>query len=183
MTLRPVRQRAVSSWRFPCVFSQGTGLRNCGGTKEMWRQPSPDSKSPRRFPRAGINRCDDEDMRLICPTCQISCDRRFTSARLFEPLNRRRGCCARNCFRNFLRRRRTHLSGRLLPRCRARLCRTPRARCGPSNSPGVRNRRSCGISDQRTRHGAHGSQHDSSRHRPQGRISAAILRPCFERSE
>src|SRR5260221_13877489 len=52
-----------------------SGLRNCGGTKEMWRQRPPDSKGPiekarGRFPGAGINSCDDEDMPVICPTAQ-----------------------------------------------------------------------------------------------------------------
>ena len=31
---------------------------------------SPDSKSPRRIFRRGPNSCDDEDMPVICPTCQ-----------------------------------------------------------------------------------------------------------------
>src|SRR5450756_2575540 len=31
---------------------------------------SPDSKSPRRIFRRGLNSCDDEDMPVICPTCQ-----------------------------------------------------------------------------------------------------------------
>ena len=30
-----------------------------------------DSKSPRRIFRRGLNSCDDEDMPVICPTCQI----------------------------------------------------------------------------------------------------------------
>ena len=30
-----------------------------------------DSKSPRRIFRHGLNSCDDEDMPVICPTCQI----------------------------------------------------------------------------------------------------------------
>jgi hypothetical protein len=29
-----------------------------------------DSKSPRRIFRRGLNCCDDEDMPVICPTCQ-----------------------------------------------------------------------------------------------------------------
>jgi len=29
-----------------------------------------DSKSPRRIFRRGLNSCDDEDMPVICPTCQ-----------------------------------------------------------------------------------------------------------------
>ncbi len=48
-----------------------TGQRKCGGTKEMWRQFLPDSKSPRRVPRRGLqSSCDDENMPVICPTCQ-----------------------------------------------------------------------------------------------------------------
>jgi hypothetical protein len=31
---------------------------------------SSDSKSPRRIFRRGLNSCDDEDMPVICPTCQ-----------------------------------------------------------------------------------------------------------------
>ncbi len=52
-------------------------LEKCGGTKVTRRQPpfrfkAPDSKSPRRFPaRAYRNSCDDADMPVICPTCQI----------------------------------------------------------------------------------------------------------------
>jgi len=30
-----------------------------------------DSKSPRRIFQRGLESCDDEDMPLICPTCQI----------------------------------------------------------------------------------------------------------------
>jgi hypothetical protein len=30
-----------------------------------------DSKSPRRIFRRGLNSCDDEDMPVICPTCQV----------------------------------------------------------------------------------------------------------------
>jgi hypothetical protein len=30
-----------------------------------------DAKSPRRIFRRGLNSCDDEDMPVICPTCQI----------------------------------------------------------------------------------------------------------------
>jgi hypothetical protein len=30
-----------------------------------------DSKSPRRIFRRGLNSCDDEDMPVFCPTCQI----------------------------------------------------------------------------------------------------------------
>ena len=30
-----------------------------------------DSKSPQRIFRRGLNSCDDEDMPVICPTCQI----------------------------------------------------------------------------------------------------------------
>ena len=30
-----------------------------------------ESKSPRRIFRRGLNSCDDEDMPVICPTCQI----------------------------------------------------------------------------------------------------------------
>jgi hypothetical protein len=30
-----------------------------------------DSKSPRRIFRHGLSSCDDEDMPVICPTCQI----------------------------------------------------------------------------------------------------------------
>ena len=29
-----------------------------------------DSKSPQRIFRRGLNSCDDEDMPVICPTCQ-----------------------------------------------------------------------------------------------------------------
>ena len=29
-----------------------------------------DSKSPQRIFRRGLNSCDDEDMQVICPTCQ-----------------------------------------------------------------------------------------------------------------
>jgi hypothetical protein len=32
---------------------------------------SSDSKNPRRIFRRGLNSCDDEDMPVICPTCQI----------------------------------------------------------------------------------------------------------------
>jgi hypothetical protein len=30
-----------------------------------------DSKSPQRIFRRGLDSCDDEDMPVICPTCQI----------------------------------------------------------------------------------------------------------------
>ena len=30
-----------------------------------------ESKSPRRIFRRGLNSCDDEDMPVICPTCQL----------------------------------------------------------------------------------------------------------------
>src|ERR1700680_1857238 len=30
-----------------------------------------DSKSPQRIFRRGLNSCDDEDMPVICPTCQV----------------------------------------------------------------------------------------------------------------
>jgi hypothetical protein len=32
---------------------------------------SSDSKSPQRIFRRGLNSCDDEDVQMICPTCQI----------------------------------------------------------------------------------------------------------------
>jgi hypothetical protein len=32
---------------------------------------SSESKSPQRTFRRGLNSCDDEDMPVICPTCQI----------------------------------------------------------------------------------------------------------------
>jgi hypothetical protein len=31
----------------------------------------PDSKSPRPVFQCGLNSCDDVDMQVICPTCQI----------------------------------------------------------------------------------------------------------------
>jgi hypothetical protein len=30
-----------------------------------------DAKNPRRIFRRGLNSCDDEDIPVICPTCQI----------------------------------------------------------------------------------------------------------------
>jgi len=38
-----------------------------------------DSKSPQRIFRRGLNSCDDEDVPVICPTCQIM-TRRLQSA-------------------------------------------------------------------------------------------------------
>jgi hypothetical protein len=89
MILRSGRQQAASSSRFPRVHRSRTGLRNCGGTKVMTvrRQRlrecapddrsrlSPDSKSPRPVSRRGLNSCDVADMPVICPTCQVFCDR------------------------------------------------------------------------------------------------------------
>ena len=42
-----------------------------GALSGVWPDSvSPDSKSPRRIFRRGLNSCDDENMPVICPTCQ-----------------------------------------------------------------------------------------------------------------
>ena len=42
-----------------------------GALGSVWPDSvSSDSKSPRRIFRRGLNSCDDEDMPVICPTCQ-----------------------------------------------------------------------------------------------------------------
>jgi hypothetical protein len=43
-----------------------------GALGSVWPDSvSSDSKSPQRIFRRGLNCCDDEDMPVICPTCQI----------------------------------------------------------------------------------------------------------------
>jgi len=82
----------------PRMRREGTGLRNCGGTKVMRptgrrqragrmgsRRRAPrrpiqattisDSKSPRPVCRRGLNSCDVVGMPVICPTCQVFCVR------------------------------------------------------------------------------------------------------------
>ena len=43
-----------------------------------------ESKSPQRIIRRGPNSCDDEEVPVICPTCQIISTRRLQSARSGE---------------------------------------------------------------------------------------------------
>jgi hypothetical protein len=171
----------------------------------MWRRdvrlPS-DSKSPRPVSRRGLNSCDVGNMPVICPTCQIICVI-FANAFLVKSLNWRRGLCAGNrfgssggwrrglyagnCFGSFGSWRRTYLRGRLFPgagsgaglSCMPR----PGSRCGTPDSPGMRDRGPRRISDERTCHRTHGSQHDGSRHRAQGSTSETILSPCFKRNK
>jgi hypothetical protein len=178
-------------------------LRRSGDVGRMWRRdvrlPS-DSKSPRPVSRRGLNSCDVGDMPVICPTCQII-RVIFANAFLVKSLNWRRGLCAGNrfgssggrrrrldagnCFGSFGSWRRTYLRGRLFPGAGAGLSCIPRpgSRCGTPDSPGMRDRGPRRISDERTCHRAHGSQHDGSRHRAQGSTSGTILSPCFKRNK
>jgi hypothetical protein len=161
-------------------------------------RPPSDRKSPRPVSRRGLwNSCDDEDMPVICPTCQIFCGTvAYAPALLFKPLDRRRGFCGNDfgCFGNWRRGfcsnrfdrlgnwQRSCPGGRLLLGSDAGLCCTPRARArrGMPYTPGMRDRGSCGISDQRTCHRAHRSQNDRARHRAQGSASSTILSSCLE---
>jgi len=52
----------------PIRFAAAARLGALGGV--LPDSVSPDSKSPRRIFRRGPNSCDDEDMPVICPTCQ-----------------------------------------------------------------------------------------------------------------
>jgi hypothetical protein len=61
----------------PLNESRSTGLRNCGGTKEDFGSDALSisaqliEKARDRHCRCGLNSWDDEDMPVICPTCQI----------------------------------------------------------------------------------------------------------------
>ena len=161
-------------------------------------RPPSDSKSPRPVSRRGLcNSCDVVDMPVICPTCQIIWSRfRFTSsASSIESLYRRCGIISGDAFGSLGRWRRradpggrllgSRLSGCKLSRSGTGSCGTsnPGWRSGPPNSPGPRDRRPCGISNQRTRHRTHGSQHYGARYRAQGSASSTFLRSRFERKK
>ena len=142
-------------------------------------------KTRGRFPGAGfLNSCDDRDMPVICPTCQIfSAAQILPSMLLFKSLNRR--CCwlsAHNLF-GIGDGRCRDLGGGLLLRSGAGLCDPPCPRPRSSDPPGMCDRWSCGKSNDRTGHRAHGSQHDRARHRPQGSIAGTTLSSCFERQK
>jgi hypothetical protein len=70
------------------------------------------------FPARARKFCDDVDMPVICPTCQIFIGRRFSSPAtgLFESLHRWRGFPGRDRFGPIGNRRRTYLGGGLLLR-------------------------------------------------------------------
>jgi hypothetical protein len=127
-----------------------------------------DSKSPRPFSRRGLLKfCDDEDLPVICPTCQTLMAAANVVARcLFKSLHRRRGFSGGHRFGCFDRwRRRTYGGGSLVlrDRCRLmlhygrRLSRTSSPWTRPPHSPGMRDRRSCSIPNERTCHCAHRS--------------------------
>jgi hypothetical protein len=144
-------------------------------------------KTRGRFPGAGfLSSCDDANMPVICPTCQIfSATEIFSPTLLFKALHRRRcRLSAHNLFRIGDRRGRDP-GGGLLLRCGTGLCDPPRprSRIGSPDAPGMRDRGSCGKSNDRAGHRAHRSQHNRARHRPQGSISGTTLSPCFERQK
>jgi hypothetical protein len=125
-------------------------------------------------------------MPVICPTCQIfSATEIFSPTLLFKALHRRRcRLSVHNLFRIGDRRCRDPRGGLLL-RCGAGLCNPPcpRSRIGSPDAPGMRDRGSCGKSNDRAGHRADGSQHNRARHRSQGSISGTTLSPCFERQK
>ncbi|MDO8397219.1 MAG: hypothetical protein Q7T45_05320 [Bradyrhizobium sp.] len=58
----------------PSVGGVGLGcqpIRFAAAASVLPDSVSSDSKSPRRIFRRGLKSCDDEDMPVICPTCQI----------------------------------------------------------------------------------------------------------------
>jgi hypothetical protein len=159
---------------------------------EIFRFKKPAASFPARAPKKS---CDDEDMPVICPTCQIflwsPVDR--APALLLKSLHRGRGSCGYDWRRSFCRtrfnrpgnRQRVHLGSRLLLGSSLRGCAGlrympgARRRRGMPNSPGMRDRGSSGISNQRSRHRAHRSQNDCARYRAQSRTSGARLGICF----
>jgi hypothetical protein len=155
------------------------------------RFKNPIQKARGRFPGAGsivaLNSCDDDNVPVICPTCQFYRRGGIVSRRrrLFKPLNRRHRVGRRRLVRSGGRRWRTRAACSLYLGRRARLCcsldpRTPR---GMSQSPGVRDRRPGGIADKRAGHRTDRSQHDRARYRAEGRIPRALLGLCFERNK
>jgi hypothetical protein len=70
----PVRLATVFAGR-PSVGGVGLGwfaaAARFGTLGSVWPDGVSDSKSPRRIFRRGLNSCDDENMPVICPTCQI----------------------------------------------------------------------------------------------------------------
>jgi hypothetical protein len=145
-------------------------------------------KNPRPVSRRGLlNSCDDDNMPVICPTCQNFLTRLqiYPPALLFKSLNRWRRGSLGGKRRGPDRWRRTCRGDRLSLRCRTGLRRMPcpGPRWGSLHSPGARNRRPGGVSDERTRHRADGSQHDGARHRTQRGTSGPLLCPCLEREK
>ena len=126
-------------------------------------------------------------MPVICPTCQIppgACSI-CASTYLFKALNGRRAIPGRRRFRRPGNRRRTYPGGGLLlssalGRCGAA---DSRPRSGPPYSPGMRDRRTCGISNDRTRHRTHGAQNDGARDSAHRSTTGSTLSLCFERNQ
>jgi len=141
-------------------------------------------KARGRFPGAGFcNSCDDEDMPVICPTCQTLFWKQppISWRLLVKPLNRWRGCSGGNRFGGFCDRQRRRLGGSLLLCPGIGLYYTARARM--SGTPGMCDRGASRVSDERARHRADRSQHDGAGHRAQGSTSGALLRARLERKK
>ena len=201
--VRHVRAAGKTKWRFgPRYALRRLATLRCAGRMarpEMRiavRFKKSDSKNPRPVSRRGLRySCDDEDMPVICPTCQIFWnDRRSSPTRLFKSLNRRRGFLRGNRFRSFDNRRWSHSGGSLLLVCRLlgrglrdstglRGISSTGSRSGSPNSPRMRDRGTCGISNERACHRAHRSQNDRARQRAQSGTSGTLLRSCFERKK
>jgi hypothetical protein len=130
-------------------------------------------------------------MPVICPTCQMFCLTVILSSTLIsirndqtliKPLNRRRRFSRDNRGGRLGNRQRGCAGGLCSS---ARLRDTTRMRTGSRmpNSPGTRDRRPGGISDERARHRAHRSQNYRAGHRAQGSTAGTLLGFCLQRNK
>jgi hypothetical protein len=137
--------------------------------------------------RGLLNSCDDDKYagdlprRVKCPGGRADSSAGF----LFKSLNRWQRSAFGGERRSPDRRRRTCGGRRLLLRCRAGSCcmRCAGSRRGSLHSPGARDRRSRGVSDECTCHSTDRSQHDRARHRAQRGTSGAFLCSCLKREK
>ena len=151
------------------------------------RLPS-DSKSPPPVSRGGLqNSCDGELMPVICPTCQLPPSARSICASmyLFKALDGRRAIPDRGRFRRPGNRRRTYSGGSLLLNSALGRCCAPdsRSRRRPSYSPGMRDRGTRGISNDRSRHRTHGAQNNGARDSAHRSTTGSALGLCFDRKQ
>jgi hypothetical protein len=179
------------SYRHPLIFSKNSAA--------VWRRTPPVTARSRHtdrtkkpaagFPWRGLwNSCDDEDMPVICPTCQIPLVRVRPAPPglvLFKPLNRWRHGSPGGKRRRPDSRRRTCRCGCLSLRRAGGLCCMccTGSRRRSLHPPGARDRRPRGISDERTCHRADRSEHDGARHRAQRCASGTLLGFCLEREK